>query len=285
MRPSSYIIGMFTFDMLISIISGVAMVVFANQANLSQFKGAPISLLVMIVVLSAFALNAGALLLVKSLGKRSSVLPMVAPCLCIAATAATSLLNVMVYTDDGDWPWYLSIVPFFAQGRALYIVLVYHTTSSEVDIAFSFLALFGAVSLVLVYILEANIPVIAIVRNFYNNMTQKNSHTSNGDDDENVLSLEASPMGSSMQSKDLNSEKLDDDVAAEMQRALSYQPSVLRQSIAARAQPLSLETPAIVIQALRHVWPNGTVGVEDLSLTMSYGECFGKYLSRIVVIM
>ena len=278
MRPSSYIVGMFTFDMIISILSGVAMIAFAVKMKLSQFKNAPIALLVPIVVVSAFALNAGALLLVKALNKRSSVLPMLAPCICVAATAATSLLNVFVYTDDGDWPWYLSIVPFFAQGRALYIVLVYHTSSAEVDTALSLMALFGAVCLICTYVLEADVPVIAILRHVIKNVT---SEPGRNLDTEDAGAIETQPFRSTSGAKAispanhscLDRPAVDDDVSAEMDRALSYRPPVSRKSLS--ISTTSLDAPAIVIQALRHVWPNGTVGVADLSLTMSYGECFG----------
>jgi hypothetical protein len=282
MRPSSYIIGMFGFDMLVSTASGIIMIAFAVQTQLSQFKGAPVSLLVIIVILSAFALNAGALLMVKVLGKKSSVLPMVAPCLSVAATAATSLLNVFVYTDDGDWPWYLSTVPFLAQGRALYIVLVYHKTSAEVDTALSLLALFGAISLVTVYILEADIPVVAIIRHRLKAMTASDTL---GYDTSAIEATELNPQFSTVNStlyqfKNTTADGLpvDDDVAEEMRKALAFHPPVLPpRSFGAQPPPLSLDTPAIVIQALRHVWPNGTVGVEELSLTMAYGECFGKF--------
>lgn len=115
MRPESYLIGMFGFDMAISVVSGVAMVGFAVGLKLSRFDGAPIVYLVLIVVLSAFALNGGTLLLVRLLGKHSSLLPLIAPCVLIAATAGVSLTNILVYPDDGEWPWTLSIIPFFAQ--------------------------------------------------------------------------------------------------------------------------------------------------------------------------
>lgn len=117
MRPESYLLGMFGFDMVISIISGVAMVGFAVGLELSQFDGAPVGYLIAVVILSAWALNAGIQLLVRVLGKRAAILPLIAPCALIAATAGVSLTNILVYPDEGDWPSALSIIPFFAQVR------------------------------------------------------------------------------------------------------------------------------------------------------------------------
>lgn len=115
MRPESYIIGMFGFDMFISVTSGVAMVGFAVGLRLSQFDGAPVGYLVAIVILSAWALNSGILLIVRLLGKHSSVLPLIAPCVLIAATAGVSLTNILVYPNEGDYPLPLCLIPFFAQ--------------------------------------------------------------------------------------------------------------------------------------------------------------------------
>jgi hypothetical protein len=45
-----------------------------------------------------------------------------------------SLFNLLIYRADGSWPTALSLIPFLAQGRALYIVLVYKTESDEVSV-------------------------------------------------------------------------------------------------------------------------------------------------------
>jgi hypothetical protein len=166
MRAFSYVFGMFVFDMFVSVLSGVAMVCFAVSLKLSQFEGAPVGYLIAIVILSAWALNAGALLIVRVLGKRSSILPLAAPCVLIAATAGSSLTNILVYPDEGSWPWGLSIVPFFAQGRALYIVLVYHQTTPEVDTALALLFLFGLVCFALAYAYELDYPLLSRIWEF-----------------------------------------------------------------------------------------------------------------------
>mmetsp|Transcript_32 Transcript_32/g.58 ORF Transcript_32/g.58 Transcript_32/m.58 type:complete len:1981 (-) Transcript_32:168-6110(-) len=267
MRASSYIFGMFFFDMVVSVLSGIAMLVFAVEMKLSQFKGAPVGYLVAVVLLSAFALNAGALLMVQLLGKRSSILPMIAPCFCIGMTAATSLLNVFLFQDDGEWPWYLSIIPFFAQGRALYIILVYHRTSNEVDTALALLTLFGLGCLILVYILEAEIPVLAIAAKRW-----KKFYSSADDNDENYdatrdleLRLSSSTRFNSIEGVTARV-ATDDDVIEERRRAVSFTThrDTGRDSLL-----------AIVIKELRHIFPNGTVAVKDLSLALNYGECFG----------
>jgi hypothetical protein len=305
MTTFSYISGMFLFDMAISVFSGIAMVIFAVLLNLSQFKGAPIGDLVAIVLLSSFALNALALLLVQLFGKKATVLPLLAPCLCVVTTAVTSLLNVFLYPDDGDWPWALSLIPFLAQGRALYVILVYHHSSNEVIIAYVLMILFGLVSLVVVYILEAEIPVIVMItlaiKRFLETPEEKafrcNSMNLEAGDqgaDLNVLRNESDPNpvsgggggsgggGERKVYKTFEGSPMDEDVIQEKVNALQYLHIPFpAQGPAAHAQqgPAGEESLqqklAIVIQSLRHIFPNGTVAVKELSLALSYGECFG----------
>ena len=161
MKAFSYVFGMFLFDMLVSVLSGVAMIVFAVQLKLIQFEGSPIGYLVAIVLLSSWAINAMALLIVRLLNKKASILPMAAPCILIASVAACTNISINLYPNDGTWPWVLSIYPFFAQGRALYIILVYHQTSSEVDTAFSLMFLVGLLCLIAAYVYEIDYPVIS----------------------------------------------------------------------------------------------------------------------------
>jgi hypothetical protein len=292
MKTESYIGGMFLFDMMISVFSGIAMVVFAVVLNLSQFKGAPIGDLVAIVLLSAFALNALALLLVQLLGKKATILPLLAPCLCVIATAMTSLMNVFLYPDDGDWPWGLSLIPFLAQGRALYIILVYHQSSDEVVTAYVFLILFGAISLSVVYILEAEIPVIITIttavkrlmesaeeKEFRRQMEAEGEHPESHLLPSDVWTGKGtgSNGGSSHRVyKTFDGSPMDEDVIQEKVNAIGYVPGTNATSSAQVGAESSLQEKfAIVIQNLRHIFPNGTIAVKDLSLALSYGECFG----------
>lgn len=70
----------------------------------------------------------------------------------LLSTAA--LLNNLVYPHDGDWPLALSLLPFLAQGRALYIVLVYHTSSPEVSGSLLLLFAVGSVTLIIAFLID-----------------------------------------------------------------------------------------------------------------------------------
>jgi hypothetical protein len=78
---------MFLFDMAISLIAGIALLVFAVGVGLLNFKNAPIDLLVAIVVLSSYAFNACTLLISMLAGSKASVLSLLAACLTIAFAA------------------------------------------------------------------------------------------------------------------------------------------------------------------------------------------------------
>lgn len=271
MKASSYIWGMFVFDVLISIVSGVAMIVFAVELNLSQFDGAPIEYLVLIILASALSLNAMSVCIVKVLGKRSSVMPMVAPCLCVVAAAGTSLLNVFAYPNDGEWPWPLSIVPFLAQGRALYIILVYHQPSDEVDSALALLFISCGVFLIIAYIIEANIDIVAKIKKRWKKLrggnvrSKSRSYSAHEREQISLTPLARNLQGDDMSVSDVAEyAHLDIDVATEKRAAMSYEP------------PMSMDEHqifAIVIRKLQHIYPNGFEAVKELSLAMKYGEC------------
>jgi hypothetical protein len=292
MKTESYIGGMFLFDMMISVFSGIAMVIFAVVLNLSQFKGAPIGDLVAIVLLSAWALNALALLMVQLLGKKATILPLLAPCLCVIATALTSLLTVFLYPNDGDWPWGLSLIPFLAQGRSLYIILVYHQSSDEVITAYIFLIFFGLISLTVVYILEAEIPVVVMIttalkrlmesaeeKEFRRQMEVEGEHPESHLLPSEVWDGKGTTASESHHKiyKTFDGSPMDEDVVQEKLNAVGYIPGTgADASIPSVGEESSIQEKfAIVIRNLRHIFPNGTVAVKDLSLALSYGECFG----------
>lgn len=277
LRGSSYIFGMFVFDMLISIMSGTLMIVFAVELELSRFKGAPIGYLVAIVVLSGWALNSMSVLATQLLGKHSSVLTMVAPCLCIATAVAVSLVNIMVYPNDGDFQSALSLIPFFAQGRALYIILVYHRTSEEVDIALTFLFLFGAVCLGCSYIIEANVDVPEVLKVLKyaclgSNVTPEEAAGGGGIGMDGYINpnglIDAQDADAVEVLEPVLGEETvaeDEDVAVERSVALGFAENTA-----------DAEKFAIVIQQLRHVFKaTDNTAVKDLSVAMPYGEVFG----------
>jgi hypothetical protein len=74
MRPYVYLLGMFAFDMIISLVAGVALIGFAVGLKMLSFDGAPYGLLIAVVVLSGYALNAATMLLTLLAGARAQVL-------------------------------------------------------------------------------------------------------------------------------------------------------------------------------------------------------------------
>ena len=73
------------------------------------------------------------------------------------------MLNQFLYPNDGDWPIALSILPFLAQGRALYVVLVYHRTSPEVDDSLLLLFAFGTITLIIAFALDEQANVLPYI--------------------------------------------------------------------------------------------------------------------------
>lgn len=277
MRKAAYMSGMLFFDMTISILSGIAMILFAVMLKLSRFDGAPVGYLVAIAITSAFALNGGAQLLVILSKKKASVLPMLAPCLMIASVVTSSLLNILVYPTDGDWKWPLSLYPFFAQGRAIYIVLVYHGGTPEVDVSIALMSVFGIVSLALSYVLEMERELQLEVKNWIASLREGESGEG-GHSHKKVSGTELAPVsiptdiaGAWRRDVEEGQREVDSDVIQEAAVALAYVPSqqIMDGSVSRRRDSM-----AIVIQRLRHVFPNGFQAVEDVSLALQYGEVF-----------
>lgn len=87
LRPWTYLLGMFIFDMVLSLVAGIGLLAFAVGLGLLNFKDAPIDLLVGIVFLSAYAFNASTLLISMLAGSKASVLSLAAACMTIAFAA------------------------------------------------------------------------------------------------------------------------------------------------------------------------------------------------------
>jgi len=125
-------LGMFSFDMIISLIAGIGLMGFAVGLKLLSFKDAPLDWLIAVVIVSGYVLNASTMIFTLIAGSKASVLSLFAACLVFASAAASALFNLLLYPRDGSWPVALSLIPFFAQGRALYILLAYQRFSAEV---------------------------------------------------------------------------------------------------------------------------------------------------------
>lgn len=145
LRPWVYILSMFAYDFAISFVTGEALIGFAVGLELLNFKDAPMGLLTAVVVCSAVAFNGATLVLAKLFHKVAGVMSLVTVCLTLVMAVTCTLLNVQLYTEEGSWPIELSIIPWLAQSRALYIILVYHRSSDEVDASLGLLFTFGFV--------------------------------------------------------------------------------------------------------------------------------------------
>ena len=272
MRKLSYMSGMLIFDMTISIMSGVGMVLFAVLLKLSRFEGAPVGYLVTIVITSAFALNGGAQLLVILSRKKASVLPLLAPCLMVASVVTSSLLNILVYPSDGEWKWPLSLYPFLGQGRALYIILVYHRGTAEVDVSIALMVVFGAVALVVSFVLEMENELRLEAKNWLAAVmgAKPRTHSSSAHAPLTVIPTDVQSEAESattehdVEGGGAGKPPVDPDVTRETELALAYEPRVDGRQ----------DAMAIVIQNLQHVFPNGFCAVKDLSLALRYSECF-----------
>lgn len=162
MRPYAYVLGMYIFDMIVSCIFSVGAMVGAVELNLSRFRGAPLAYLVLTAVLSAHALSGVAILLVQVYSKRSTLLSLLAAVFSIASTIGSLLLIVIKYPEQGDWPNALSIIPFFAQSRCVFDLLVYHEATDEVNIALALLFVTGTVAIAFSLILEYEIDLAVL---------------------------------------------------------------------------------------------------------------------------
>lgn len=294
--PITYLCGMYLFDMMIAVFAGILMVIFAVYLNLSRFKDAPVGLLIAVVLCSAHALTAMSLLLTKVADSQASLLSLVAACMVVGMAVCTALVCIIVYPNDGEWPNAMSILPFFAQGRALYIILVYHRTSSEVDAALGLLFAFGVFCFGCCCALEKQHELLNLWDSIFFNYENAPKVLVSGAaldggseyEDQNQ-SLTGSRQLSDIESANTTSNRLvdlvdqlhDEDLAMEKNKAMAYAPS-------------TNANYAIFTQELTHYFPpkksmnffsmfsgestassSGHYAVKGVSMALSLGECFG----------
>ena len=173
LRPWTYLLGMLFFDVTLSIATGMAMVGFAVGCKLGRFDGAPVDLLFYTVFCSSIALNGLATLSTKVVtalsggsgtaaqGSSSSLLSNIAAVLTVTMPVVSAFLTTLLYYEDGSWPDELSLVPWLAQGRCLYVILVYHRTNSEVDAALGIMFAFGIGCVGLTIVLDEKDALVA----------------------------------------------------------------------------------------------------------------------------
>jgi ABC-type multidrug transport system ATPase subunit len=231
MRPWVYIVSMFLYDCLIALVTGEVLMGFAVGLELLNFKDAPMGYLTAVVICSAVAFNGATLLVTKFAGRRAGVMSLVAVCLTLVMAIVSAILCNMQYPDEGSWPIELSIVPFLAQARSLYIILVYHRSSYEADVSLALMFVFGFCCLMITILIAEQEQVTSFI-------AEKAGMDEDGSSDD-ILQLIMAPDNNE---KDINhgttanegddsavhaKKKQEADVAAEKERARRYIRSLL----------------------------------------------------------
>lgn len=97
MRAATYVGGMFLFDMILSVTLGFVMVGVAKGMGMFQYKDAPIGYLLAVVIWSAYAINAFALVMVRLSPKHAGILSLVASCMSMGSAVTAGLLSQILY--------------------------------------------------------------------------------------------------------------------------------------------------------------------------------------------
>lgn len=113
-RYNSYVYGMLFYDTLISVILSIAMVLLVVYLDISLFATAPAGLLILICIVSCYAINSLALVIMQ-LSFNAKLVALVSSMAAVAASVAACLIIIILYEKPGEWPLALSIIPFFAQ--------------------------------------------------------------------------------------------------------------------------------------------------------------------------
>ena len=145
------------FDMTISIVTGIVLMGFAAGLSLTGYRDAPFSLLVVIVLVSAYTINTMSLLLVRIMSNSPRLSSLFSAVGCIGFAVASSLLHLIVYPEADQWPIALSLIPFFAQSRALYEVIYYEKATENVDLSLLFMFIIGTGCLLTSYALDVEL--------------------------------------------------------------------------------------------------------------------------------
>ena len=85
---------------------------------------------------------------------------------------SSAFLTNLLY-PEGEWPNAPSLIPYLAQSRALYIILVYHRSSDEADIAMSLMFVFGIVCLGLVVLAAERERIVLMLDDMVGDHTQE----------------------------------------------------------------------------------------------------------------
>lgn len=156
LRTTSYYTGMYTFDVATQTILSAIAIAVAVYMDLSVFHDAPGGALLFTALLSAHAVTSIGLLFIQVSPSNSRLCSLLAASVSIFSTVFSVLLNIFYYRDEGQYPGLYYMIPFFAQTRAVYLLLVYHTTTHEVVLCWLGLFFTGIAAVLLTITIEAN---------------------------------------------------------------------------------------------------------------------------------
>jgi len=154
---SAYLTGMILFDLAVSVSIGFFVVGVAVGANFVGFKDAPVGPLLAMVITSAYSINSFGYLLVRLFGKWARAASLCAAMLVVAAPTTAAIVQSIRFSGQSAWPDGLSVIPFFAQVRAIYVLLVFGEASRTVSVALALQFAVGTGCLALWYTLDAEV--------------------------------------------------------------------------------------------------------------------------------
>jgi ABC-type multidrug transport system ATPase subunit len=154
LRPWAYLAGMYLCDVGLQLALSLQAVLVAKYMDLSVFHDAPAAALCFTALLSAHAITALGLLAVRALPVSSRLTSALAAAVSIFSTIFSVLLQIFYYKDEGTWPRIYNAVPFFAQTRAVFLLLVYNQVTDEVASAWAALFAVGLVCVLAAFAID-----------------------------------------------------------------------------------------------------------------------------------
>lgn len=261
LRDEMYVFGMFIFDFLVMSIIGIIVMVIFVAAKLILFEDVPLGYLILLVLLSAYAMIGFCFVFVRLSPLSSRMTTLLATLLTFGGSICAGIVCVIRYPDanDEEWPNGLSFIPFFAQIRILWVLLNISKINDQAKFAYGMLALFGTICSLLEFTL-AKWSFIKFQLHHYSKLYFP-SLNSDGNAHKQLVT---------------------EDVEDPLQSTSNEDDDVLRErNVIANLSPDVLKSYAILIRNLRREFiledrkSEAFVAVDDLSLGFRFGEVFG----------
>lgn len=115
LRATSYVLGMYLFDVVTMTLLGWFAVIVCVEAKLTAFESAPLGYLMAISLFSSHALSGLSMITVRISPISSRLTVLVATLVSVSSSVAACLISIILYQEVDSWPTGLSIIPFFAQ--------------------------------------------------------------------------------------------------------------------------------------------------------------------------